>query len=100
MDKISRSETPPMSSMTMAAPAGDSTYSYSRTMFGSSSEASTVASPRNIPANSGSASSSRRRYLIATRVPDASCLASTTSPNPPEPSAFSSVYPGTFHSGM
>jgi hypothetical protein len=26
-----------------------------------------------------------RRYLIATRVPDASCLASTTSPNPPEP---------------
>jgi len=32
--------------------------------------------------------------------PVGSCLASITSPNPPEPSAFSSVYPGTFHSGM
>ena len=62
------------------------TYSYSRTTFGSSTEASTSASPRNITANSGSASSSRRRYLIATSVPDTSCRASTTSPNPPEPS--------------
>jgi len=37
-------------------------------------------------------------YLIATRVPDASCWPSTTWPDPPEPSAFSSVYPGTPHS--
>ncbi len=37
-------------------------------------------------------------YLIATKVPDASCWPSTTWPDPPEPSAFSSVYPGTPHS--
>ena len=80
-----------MSSITIAAPAGDCTYSYSRTTFGSATEASTSASPRNITANSGSASSSARRYLIATWVPDASCRASTTSPNPPEPSAFTPV---------
>jgi hypothetical protein len=80
-----------MSSITIAAPAGDSAYSYSRTTFGSCTEASTAASLRNIAANSGSASSSGRRYLIATRVPDASCRASTTSPNPPEPSVFISV---------
>src|ERR1700730_1045594 len=89
-----------MSSMTMAAPSGDSTYSYSRTTFASSSEASTAASPRNISANPGSASRLRRRELIATRAPEASCGASTTSPNPPEPSAFSPVYPGTCHSTM
>src|ERR1700722_7447147 len=89
-----------MSSMTMAAPSGDSTYSYSRTTFASSSEASTAASPRNISANPGSDSRLRRRYLIATRVPEASCRARTTSPNPPEPSAFSPVYPGTPHSAM
>jgi hypothetical protein len=41
--KISRSETPSMSSMTMAAPDGDSTYSYSRTTFGSSREAGALA---------------------------------------------------------
>ena len=46
-----------MSSITIAAPDGDSTYSYSRTTFGSSSEASTAASARNIAANSWSASS-------------------------------------------
>jgi hypothetical protein len=80
-----------MSSMTMAAPDGDSTYSYSRTTFGSSSAASTAASARNSAANSGSASSWRSRYLIATWVPEASCRASTTSPNPPEPSTFTSV---------
>src|SRR3974390_378090 len=34
---------------------------------------------------------------MATGVPEASCLASTTSPDPPEPRAFSSVYPGTLH---
>src|ERR1700678_598134 len=84
----------------MAAPAGDSTYSYSRTTFESSTEASTAASLRNISANSGSSSRLRGRYLIATRGPEASCLASTTSPNPPEPGAFSSVYPGTSHSAM
>ena len=72
-------------------PHGDSTYSYSRTMFGSSRTASTCASVRNSPAHCGSASSLRRKYLIATRVPEASCLASTTSPAPPEPRAFSSV---------
>jgi len=55
--RISRSETPSTSSITIAAPAGDCTYSYSRTTFGSSTEASTSASPRNIAANSGSASS-------------------------------------------
>ena len=89
-----------MSSITMAAPAGPSTYSYNRTTFGLSSDASTAASSKNIAANPGSASRSRRRYLTATKVPDSSCRASTTSPNPPEPSTRSSVYPGIFHSGM
>src|ERR1700730_13177341 len=89
-----------MNSITIAAPAGDSTYSYSRTMSGSSSELSTTASARNISVNSRSPSRSGRRYLIATRTPDASCTASTTSPNPPEPSAFSPVYPGTSHSAI
>jgi len=37
-----------------------------------------------------------RRYLIATKVPEASCRAATTSPNPPEPSVRSPVNPGTF----
>ena len=72
-------------------------YSYSRTTCGSAIEASTAASPRNMSANRVSDSRFRRRYLIATRVPDPSCRASTTSPKPPEPSAFSSVYPGTLH---
>ena len=84
----------------MAAPEGDSTYSYSRTTFGSSREPSTLASLRNISANSGSSSRSASRYLIATSTPDVSCLASITRPNPPEPSVFSPVYPGTSHSGM
>ncbi len=75
----------------MAAPDGDSRYSYSRTTFGSASDASTAASPRNNLANSGSASSSACRYLTATKVPEASCRASTTSPNPPAPSVFSSA---------
>jgi hypothetical protein len=90
-DKISRSETPSTSSITIAAPDGDSTYSYSRTTFGSSSEASTAASARNSSADSASASSSPRKYLIATEVPEASWRASTTSPNPPDPSVFTSV---------
>ena len=89
--RISRSETPSTSSITIAAPPGDSAYSYSRTTFGSSSEASTAASARKSAANSESASSSPRKYLIATAVPEASCRASTTSPNPPEPSTFTSV---------
>src|SRR6516162_3406852 len=87
-----------MSSMTIAAPDGASTYSYSRTTFGSSSEARTAASCRNSSLNSGSDSRLCRRYLIATRVPDASCRASATSPNPPEPSARNLVNPGTSHS--
>ena len=69
-------------------------------MFGSSSEASTAASLLNISAESAPASRSWRRYLIATRVPDASCLASSTSPKPPEPIRFIPVYPGTSQSGM
>jgi hypothetical protein len=88
---MSRSETPSTSSITIAAPAGDSTYSYSRTTFGSSSEASTAASARNSSANFASARSWLRRYLIATWLPEASCRASTTSPNPPEPSVLTSV---------
>jgi hypothetical protein len=95
---MSHSVTPSTSSITMAAPAGDSTYSYSRTTCGSSSAPSASASARNIAAKSWSRRSSGRRYLIATAVPVASWVASTTAPNPPAPSAFSSVYPGTVHS--
>src|SRR5580693_3760163 len=62
--------------------------------------ASTCASLRNISANAGLAARSGRRYLMATSSSVSSCLASTTSPNPPEPSTFSSVYPGTFQSGI
>ena len=75
-------------------------YSYNRTTFGSSSEASTAASARNIAATRDRPAGSRCRYLTATRMPELSCLASTTSPNPAEPSTLSSVYPGTLHSGM
>src|SRR5215471_16673418 len=63
-------------------------------------EASTAASPRNIATNPGSASKSSCKYLIATSTPEASCLATTTSPNPPAPSAFSCEYPGTLHLAM
>jgi hypothetical protein len=99
-DRISRSETPGTRSVTIAAPPGDSMYSYSRATFGSSKEASTAASSRNIAVNPGSVNRSRWRYLIATSKPEASCLATTTSPDRPEPSVFSSVYPGTLQSGM
>src|SRR5579862_3963555 len=97
---ICRSDAPSTSSMTMAAPDGDSTYSYSRTTFGSSTEARTSASLRNIVENPGSSSRSAFRYLIATSVPEASCLARTTFPNPPVPSSRRAVYPGTVHSAM
>src|SRR5579862_3950566 len=97
---ICRSDAPSTSSMTMAAPDGDSTYSYSRTTFGSSSEARTSASLRNITENPGSSSRSAFRYLIATSVLVASCLARTTRPNPPVPSSRRGVYPGTVHSAM
>ncbi len=89
-----------MSSITIAAPDGDSTYSNSRTTWGSSTVASTAASARNNSVNWASDSRFCRRYLIATRVPEPSCRASITSPNPPEPSVRSPVNPGTFHSGM
>ena len=85
-----------MSSMTMAAPRGDSTYSCSRTTFGSSMAASAAASLRNRLVNPASDSRLCRRYLIATKVPEASSRATTTSPNPPEPSVRSPVNPGTF----
>ena len=75
----------------MAAPSGPSMYSYSRVTWGSSSEPSVIASDRNISATSASPQVPERRYLIATGVPVTSCRASTTDPNPPEPSSFSSV---------
>ena len=89
--------TPSTSSMTMAAPDGPSTYSYSRTTYGLSRPASVRASARKAATCSGSRSRSGCRYLIATGLPEASCVARTTSPNPPPPSTRTSVYPGTAH---
>ena len=80
-----------MSSITIAAPAGDSTYSYSRTTFGSSSEASTAGlSPEQLR-ELRIGQQLTAQVLDRHRSADASCRASTTSPNPPEPSVLTSV---------
>ena len=49
-------------------------------------------------ANRASAIRSRLRYLIAAKVPGASCRASTASPEPPEPGGSGSVCLGTVYS--
>ena len=93
--RISRSVIPSTSSMTIAAPAGrlQVLVEPDHVRVASAAEHRRLAAEQR--GELGVASRSARRYLIATSVPVASCLASTTSPEPARAERLQLGVPGS-----